>query len=299
MMSNRSALLAVFVVSFVFLSTNSEAQQGRVLEGRTFQSDTLDREWIYTIYLPPDYDSSERAYPVYYLLHGLGGNHASWVRAGNANTVADTLIESGEVPPAILVWPDGAVRSMWLDSDPETGFGAIETALLEDLIPHIDQEYRTIATRNARMISGFSMGGYGALRMAFRNPEMFGAVSGLSPAMWRTFPQGPPVGDEPPSPAFGVPFDPAKWEAETPFAYVDSLAAKSETNRMHVLLLTGDHDPFHQITEATTDLFLVLRAADIPAELRIVDGGHTFDVWSQGLRESMSFFGDVYQRRRR
>ena len=289
----------VLVALFMMFTSSAMAQQGRVLEGQSFHSDALDRNWEYTIYLPADYDQSERAYPVYYLLHGLGGNHASWIRAGDANTVADSLIASGDVPPAILVWPDGAVRSMWIDSDPVTGFGPIETALLDDLIPHIDEKYRTIPTRNARMISGLSMGGYGALRLAFRNPEVFGAVSGLSPAMWRTFPQGPPVGDAPPSPAFGVPFDADRWEAETPFAYVDSLAEKSDTARMHVFLMTGDHDPFHQITDATTDLYLTLRAADIPAELRIVDGGHTFEVWTQGLKESMIFFSDVYQRRRR
>ncbi len=68
---------------------------------------------------------------------------------------------------------------------------------------------------------------------------------------------------------------------------------------MHVFLLTGDHDRFHQITDGTKDLYLTLRAADIPAELRIVDGGHTFDVWTPGLKETMIFFSDVYQRRRR
>ncbi len=214
-MSQWLKLQIILVTCFVIFATSAEAQQGRVLEAQTFHSDALDRDWPYTIYLPPGYDSSERAYPVFYLLHGLGANHTSWVRIGNANTIADSMIASGDIPPVSLVWPDGS-RSMWLDSDPVTGFGAIETALIQDLIPHVDERYRTISTRNARMISGFSMGGYGALRLAFRNPEMFGAVSGLSPAMWRTFPQGPPIGNEPPTPAFGVPFEPAKWEAETP-----------------------------------------------------------------------------------
>jgi len=288
----------VTIVLVVIQFTNAEAQQGRVLEGQTFHSDALDREWSYTIYLPSDYDHSERAYPVYYLLHGLGGDHTQIIRRHNANAIADSLIASGDIPPVILVMPDGS-RSMWLDSDPKTGFGAIETALIQDLIPHIDDTFSTISSRRARMIAGTSMGGYGALRLAFRHPDLFGAVAGIYPAMWRTFPQGPPVGDEPPTPAFGVPFDPAKWEAETPWAYVDSLAAQSEDYRLHVYLSAGDDDPYHQLIDGTTDLYLTLRAKEIPAELRIFNGGHSPVVSSVALKESMLFFSEVYQGRRR
>ena len=268
----RQILQVIFVTLLVFSSIGAEAQQGRVLEGQTLHSDALDRDWSYTIYLPPDYDRSERAYPVFYLLHGLGANHTTMVRIHNANTIADSLIASGDIPPVILVMPDGS-RSMWLDSDRETGFGAIETALIQDLISHVDDTFRTVSMRRARMIAGTSMGGYGALRLAFRHPDLFGAVAGIYPAMWRTFPQGPPVGDEPPTPAFGVPFDPAKWEAETPWAYVESLAAKSEDFRLHVYLSAGDDDPFYQLIDGTTDLYLTLRAAEIPAESKLVSVG--------------------------
>ena len=211
--------LIILVVWFTTFTAGADAQQGRVLEGQTFHSDVLDRKWAYTIYLPPGYESSERAYPVFYLLHGLGGDHTGWVRYGRADMTADSLIAAAAIPPVILVMPDGG-RSFWLDSDPVTGFGAVETALLQDLIPHVDEKYRTISTRRARMIAGLSMGGYGALRLAFRHPELFGAVAALSPSIWRSFPAGPPAGDEPSSPAFGVPFEPAQWAAETPWASV-------------------------------------------------------------------------------
>ena len=112
--------LLVFVACFTALVVSAAAQQGRVLEGRTFHSDVLDREWAYTIYLPSGYDSSERAYPVFYLLHGLGGNHTGFVRSGSADMIAVSLIAAAEIPPVILVMPDGS-RSFWLDSDPVTG----------------------------------------------------------------------------------------------------------------------------------------------------------------------------------
>lgn len=127
--------LIILVVWFTTFTVGADAQQGRVLEGQTFHSDVLDRKWAYTIYLPPGYESSERAYPVFYLLHGLGGDHTGWVRYGRADMTADSLIAAAAIPPVILVMPDGG-RSFWLDSDPVTGFGAVETALLQDLIPH-------------------------------------------------------------------------------------------------------------------------------------------------------------------
>ena len=286
--------LIILVVWFTTFTAGADAQQGRVLEGQTFHSDVLDRKWAYTIYLPPGYESSERAYPVFYLLHGLGGDHTGWVRYGRADMTADSLIAAAAIPPVILVMPDGG-RSFWLDSDPVTGFGAVETALLQDLIPHVDEKYRTISTRRARMIAGLSMGGYGALRLAFRHPELFGAVAALSPSIWRSFPAGPPAGDEPPSPAFGVPFEPAQWAAETPWAFVPGLSAKAETVRLPVYLLAGDDDPFHQLLDGTMDLYLTLQDAGITAELRIVDGSHTWEVWAAGLSETMIFFGDAYR----
>src|SRR3972149_5235513 len=87
-------------------SAPAQAQQGRVLEGRTLQSRALGREWAYTIYLPPDYETSQRAYPVFYLLHGYGCEHTNWARYGDAQMTADSLIAASALPPVILVMPD-------------------------------------------------------------------------------------------------------------------------------------------------------------------------------------------------
>ncbi|MFT5144355.1 MAG: S-formylglutathione hydrolase FrmB [Rhodothermales bacterium] len=294
----ESRFLLLVALGLSASASGAQAQRGQILEGQILHSEVLGRDWPYTVYLPSDYASSERSYPVVYLLHGLGGDHTGWIRRGDASMTADSLIAASAIPQIIMIIPDGFVRSMWVDSDPETGFGAVETAFMQDLVPHVDGAYRTIPTRDARMIGGLSMGGYGALRLAFKYPEAFGAVAALSPAIWRTFPQGPPVGDEPPTPAFGVPFDPARWEAETPWAYIPNLVANAGTAPLQVYLSAGDDDPFHQLIDGTTDLYLTLRAADIKAELRITDGGHTWAVWDAALADVLPFFADVIRRRR-
>jgi enterochelin esterase-like enzyme len=274
------------------LAAAAVAQSGRVLENESFQSPTLGRAWSYAVYLPPDYATSERAYPVVYLLHGLYGSHTDWIRYDDAAAIADDLIATREIPPLILVMPEGG-DSWWIDSDPKTGFGPVETALLHDLVPHVEATYRTIPERRERAIAGLSMGGYGALRLAFEHPELFGAVAGISPAIQRSA-----EGFGLKSPAFGSPFDPARFAAAEPWSYLPALASQSAKLPLHVWLTIGDDDEFPLFLDGTMDLYLALRAAKVPAELRVVDGHHNSSFWSAALRDVLPYFGKVFEARR-
>lgn len=274
----------------------AEGQQGRVLEAETLESRLLDREWAYSIYLPPDYETSSRAYPVVYLLHGAGGGHTDWLRRGGASITADSLFGAGRISPAILVMPDGRGFSGWMDSDLADGFGPVESALIEELVPHIDENYRTIPTRRGRVIAGLSMGGFGALRLAFRHPDLFAATAGLSSA-WLI--PGLPAGLLERvglvTRIFGENYR-QRWEEEVPSVYVESLPADGP-NRLHVYLMTGDDDRDH-IVSGTTELYLELREAGVPTELRITDGAHEWPVWDKGLIETLLFFDEVLRSRR-
>jgi S-formylglutathione hydrolase FrmB len=269
----------------------AQAPGGRVLEGRTFQSPALGREWAYTVYLPPGYEGDERAYPSFYLLHGYGGEHTNWARYGDAAMTADSLIAAGAIPPVILVMPDGQ-NSYWVDSDAGSGFGAVETALVQDLVPHVDRTYRTIPLRRARMIGGLSMGGYGAVHLALKHPELFGAAASLTGALSRV----PPERTESLTPAFGDPFDAARWQAENPFALIAPLQA-SEL-RLPIYLTVGDDDGT-RLLEGAVDFHAALRAAELPSELRITDGPHSWEVWDHALRETLVFFAEVFRARYR
>jgi enterochelin esterase family protein len=269
----------------------AQAGQGHVLEGRTLQSAALGREWAYTVYLPPGYEGEERAYPTFYLLHGYGGEHTSWARYGDAAMTADSLIAAGAIPPVILVMPDG-MNSWWVDSDPVAGFGPVETAFVQDLIPHVDRTYRTIPLRRARMVGGLSMGGYGALHLALKHPDLFGGAASLSGALSRT----PPERTVSLASAFGDPFDPARWQAENPFVWIERL--KESELRLPVYVTVGDDDGT-RLLEGAVDFYAALRDAGLPCELRVTNGPHSWEVWDYALRETLAFFADVFRARYR
>jgi endo-1,4-beta-xylanase len=140
---------------------------------RTFSSKVLDgREVSYLVYLPPGYEEQTRRYPVIYWLHGMNGNQ----RAGASVFVplVDAAIKQGRLPPAIVILVNGMVKAFYCDT--VDGQTPLESVIIKDLIPHVDQTYRTIARREGRVIEGYSMGGYGAGHLGFKYPELFSAV---------------------------------------------------------------------------------------------------------------------------
>jgi endo-1,4-beta-xylanase len=153
-----------------WLDSNREAPAGTRYV--SFHSRTLDAPVSYLVYLPPGSEEDGRRYPVIYWLHGLGGTQ----RTGAEFFVPhlDAAIRQKNLPPVIVILVNGMVSSFYCD----TADGhAVESVIVKDLIPHVDQTYRTIARREARIVQGYSMGGFGAAHLAFKYPELFGAVA--------------------------------------------------------------------------------------------------------------------------
>jgi len=135
----------------------------------TYFSKSMGHDVGYCIYLPPDYEKdATRRYPVIYNLHGAGGNE---LHGQQSATLLQEGILAGKWPPMILVMPNGGKYTFYKDSYDGKQMG--ETTIIKELIPHIDQTYRTIAARHGRCIEGFSMGGRGSTRLALKYPEMF------------------------------------------------------------------------------------------------------------------------------
>lgn len=138
-----------------------------------FDSLTARTKVSYHLYTPAAYELQTSArFPVAYWLHGSGGG-----LDGIPQLAAhfDRAIESGKAPPFLVVFVNGLVEGMYVDW--KDGSAPLETVIVKDLVPHIDGAYRTIATREGRLLDGFSMGGYGAARLGFKFPEIFRAVS--------------------------------------------------------------------------------------------------------------------------
>jgi len=154
-----------------WLDTQRQAPAGTRL--CTFASKTAGQEVSYILYLPPGYESSgDRRYPVLYWLHGLGGTQVTG--ADFVVPYLDAAIASGEAPPMIAIMVNGLIDGFYSDS--ADGKFPLESVIMNDLIPHVDSTYRTIAERRARAVQGYSMGGWGAAHLGFKYPHLFGVV---------------------------------------------------------------------------------------------------------------------------
>jgi putative tributyrin esterase len=128
----------------------------------------------FNIILPRDYASSERRYPVLYLLHGYTDDYSAWVTKSNLLWYAPAYEE-------IIVMPEGGT-GFYVNNqgNPKLQW---EDYLIQDLIPYVDTHYRTVAAREGRAIAGLSMGGYGAMTLGLRHPDMFAAIASMSGAL--------------------------------------------------------------------------------------------------------------------
>ena len=149
---------------------------------QTIKSQSMSRTVGFQIYLPPQYAAEpQRRFPTVYFLHGAGGTESS--DAGLAWRV-HAEITAGQIAPTIYVFPNGGQRSGYRDS--ATTYVRSETMLMRELLPYVHKKYRSINKPEARAICGFSMGGGGAIRLALKYPDIFGAAAGLAPAIFRS-----------------------------------------------------------------------------------------------------------------
>ena len=147
--------------------------EGAGLSFHTFLSQAAGTKVSFHVYAPSAYTADPvRRFPVVYWLHGSGGGVPGISRL---SALADEAISAGKAPPFLMVFVNGLQMGMYIDW--ANGRAPLETVIIHELRPHIDANWRTIATREGRLLDGFSMGGYGAGRFGFRYPELFQNVS--------------------------------------------------------------------------------------------------------------------------
>ena len=155
------------------------SNQGGEIWTRSFVGPVTGKRIVYNVYLPPEYQSGEQRYPVIYHLHGAGGDQSS------SNDVIvgglQLAVSRKGFQPSIIVFPNGFGNSMWADS--KDGTMPAETSLIRELMPHVEASYRTLRSREFRILQGSSMGGYGAAMIASKYPEAFAACLIIDGAM--------------------------------------------------------------------------------------------------------------------
>ena len=166
-MKKLSSLFCLMVSAFLL-----SGQTGKVLDNLSLQSKILKMERKFAIYLPPDYESSQRSYPVLYLLHGSGDDQTGWVQFGEVLNITDEAIKSGTATPMVIVMPDANTGKRGYNNDVKNEW-RYEDFFFQELMPCIEKTYRVKTDKRYRAISGLSMGGEGTFVYALHHPNYF------------------------------------------------------------------------------------------------------------------------------
>jgi len=266
------------------------AQTGKVLDNLSMTSKILNMDRKYAVYLPPDYETSQRSYPVLYLLHGSGDDQTGWVQFGEVLHIADKAIKEGKATPMIIVMPDANTGQRGYFNDIK-GKWRYEDFFFEEFIPYVEKQFRIKADKRYRAVSGLSMGGGGTLMYALHHPEMFSSACPLSAsvgsisldAMRENFKQR------------GV-TDITDTETEAYFNKYSALALienlpDSLKNAVRWFIDCGDDDFLY---EGNSLLHIAMKKKNIPHEFRIRDGAHTWTYWRASLPEVLGFISDAF-----
>lgn len=252
-------------------------------KAKTFDSKSLGAPITYVAYLPADYETGKASYPVIYALHGMFENSAFWERRGLAPQY-DDLVKSGVAPNAIVVTVDGG-NNLFVNSSR----GKYQDMVTKDLVEHIDQTYRTIAKREGRALLGVSMGGYGALNIAFSRPEVFIAVATHSAMLLTEIPTieaGARGGQMRAfTGVFGEPVDPAVWKADDPLELAKTVDAK---NAPALYFDCGGQDRYG-LFKGNEALHTILDGRKIANDFSISPGDHGYEFVKSVFPKSLAF----------
>lgn len=269
----------------------------RYIQDEGFRSMILHEGISYSVYLPADYDQdTETRYSVVYMLHGLGDNHNSW--NGNylhANARIQDL-EARGLSKMIYVYPQGF--SSYYCNFYDGSYNYMDM-FVQEFIPLIDQKYRTIADKQHRAVTGYSMGGFGACALAEKHPELFEACAPLSMSVrtdWQYLEESQSGWNN----QWGIIFGGVGMMGEArltdyykqhcPIHYFNA-ANKEQLSTVHWYLICGDDEK--NLLYANDELHCVLRRGGYDHEYRVVDGGHSSSVWNPALDEVLPWF-DYY-----
>ena len=273
-----------FGVLFFLILSFYNSQSGRVFDQLTLDSKILKGERKYAIYLPPDYESSKRDYPILYLLHGAGDDHTGWVQYGEVLQIADKEINVGNSTSMIIVMPDAQTgKKGYFNSFSEKW--NYENYFFNEFIPFIEEKYRVKSEKKYRAIAGLSMGGGGSFVYALHHPEMFASACPLSAYL---------------------------GELDFDSFYASFLKNQKDVNKERLLdyfknhnvislITTGDVQKINSVRwyidcgdddylfEGNSLVHLNMRKRNIKHEYRVRDGKHNWTYWRASLSDVLIF----------
>jgi S-formylglutathione hydrolase FrmB len=265
--------------------------EGSRVQYKTFSSEILAREIPYGLYLPPSYEENDQDYPVVFFLHGANENEKRWSTRGRTDLMLDQMIADGEIGEFIVAIPFGE-NSFYTNSVSGERW---EDMVTEEFMPMIEADHRALGTRAGRAISGVSMGGYGALKLAMKNPGLFGSVSAHSAMLLDDLESTMirpdlrqlylALFDE----IFGVSESMASWDANNPLG----IAREVALDGMKIYFDCGTEDQYGFFTGAE-QLHDILDSRSIDHEFYLYPGRHGWDYAREHTAAALKFHWDAF-----
>lgn len=279
----------LILIFFLISSFSAISQQSKVYDNLSVPSKILKMDRKYAVYLPANYETSARAYPVLYLLHGAGDDQTGWVQFGEVQHIADKAIADGLATEMIIVMPDANTGTRGYFNDVR-GKWNYEDFFFQEFMPFIEKTYKIKTEKRFRAIAGLSMGGGGTLMYALRHPELFSSACPLSAAVGsvdlkdaetrlkRTLP------------------DATEAEIKTYFDTQNGINLVnniSDANKKAVkwYIDCGDDDFLYEMNSL---LHIAMRKKEIPHEFRIREGGHNWNYWRTALPTVLGFISNTF-----
>lgn len=263
--------------SFLILCVAALAATAARVDTVTVNTTNLETPMTVLVVVPENAQPGDR-FPVVYALHGAYGTYKDWL--GHQPRIKDMADLYG----MIIVHPDG--RDTWYMDSPVNPKIKMESFFIQDLIPYIDAHYPTIPNPKKRAITGLSMGGHGALNLAFKHPDVFGNAGSMSGGVdIRPFPNNWGL------PNLLGPADqyPENWEAASAITHVKDI----KPGQLNIYFDCGVDDFFAQVNE---NLHRALLDAKIPHDYVSRPGGHTWEYWNNSLLHHLLYFNEAFNR---
>lgn len=283
-MKKLTLFLIVFSISWVSL-----AQTGKVKDNLTLPSKILKGDRKYAIYLPPDYETSERSYPVLYLLHGAGDDQTGWVQFGEVLHIADKSIAEGKATPMIIVMPDANTGQRGYFNDLKNEW-RYEDFFFDEFMPFIEKTYRIKKEKRFRAVAGLSMGGGGSFMYALHHPELFSSACPLSAYIGPLTLADAKAGLERSNQKGTDAEIEAYFNKHNAISLVNNIK-DDQKKAVRWYIDCGDDDFLY---EGNSLIHIAMKKKEIPHEFRVRDGSHTWTYWRTALPTVLSFVSDAF-----
>ncbi|WP_207507135.1 alpha/beta hydrolase [Telluribacter humicola] len=263
--------LQTFVTSLFLLILINSVQAAKIDTVETYSS-SMNKTIKAVVMTPSNYASSGKEFPVLYLLHGYSGNYADWVKK------APSILEAADQYQMIIVCPDGNYNSWYWDS-PADSKSKYETYVANELVKWVDSKYKTVKDRSGRGITGLSMGGHGALYLAMRHQDVFGAAGSMSGGVdIRPFPKNWDMASK-----LGTYAEqPERWEQNTVINMLHLITA----NSLALIIDCGTEDFFYRVNE---NLHQKMLERNLPHDYFTRPGAHNWAYWNNAVIYQLVF----------